>query len=309
MPPSLAEKDLKDIEKKNHNSGMKQTSHHQKNVDGYSKEIGSDTDETGYGEGNVNRPDYITTMQGLSGDHSVYRDHQNWAANMPGNPHSMITDFGSIFGINSLIKQAVVDSYKEQLRRVLSRLKKGGKIPEGTSLDEVKIDIPGRGPMTLHDMSEELARQALKVVIPLTSDLTSTESTEPDTAASAAEDQQLPDLGELDQAMGGLASLGGGDSMGVPVQASLKLAETGLQKDRIKKLVNKKPTQTFAPNYTHRTDEMRKLPEGESRYDKDINTKDIMGGGVAKGDTETHVYEDTSLTSDPMSNYTRTVAN
>lgn len=79
-----------------HSQGLKDLKREELNEEGYSKEIGSGTDETGFGEYDKNKAPWMKNLhQYLSGPDSMNPDMKN----MPGNPHSTLPHFGGFFSL------------------------------------------------------------------------------------------------------------------------------------------------------------------------------------------------------------------
>lgn len=304
--------------RKDHTEGLKKVYHSEINDEGYTKEIGSATGETGYGENNKNRLPGITNIDNsLHGPDGVIRDTQNWMGNMSGSPYSSFTNLGSITGVNAIIRRAVQDSFKEQLRRAISRLKENGTIPEEVSVDQVKVNIPGHGEMTVEQLSEELAKIALETL----------KQKEAETPAkpeeAGAPEAPTMDMGSpfgetppptgaapnanspIDNALGALESAAG--TVGAASFLNLKVG-ISLTKDRAlnkhPNIFEPAPKKTLMFNYTNPKYPERKIPEDDSKAEQDTNLRDHhmdLGDGY---DTPGETSEP-NMGGDPMANSVR----
>lgn len=307
--------------RQNHTEGLKKVYHSEINDEGYTKEIGSATGETGYGDDNQNRLPGINNLDtNLHGPDGVIRDTQNWMGNMSGSPYSSYPSLGAVMHINTLTRMAVQDSFKEQLRRALSRLKENGTIPEEVSIDEVKVNIPGHGEMSIDQLSEELAKVALETLKQKESETPAKEEgvEAPEASGSPKLDMGTP-FGEqpeptgaapdsnspIDNALGALES-----AAGVSASRSWMSKKFGvsLTKDRA---LDKHPDifepqkkKTLMFNYTHPTHQERSIPEGDSKYERDTNLRDHhmdLGDGY---DSPLETSEP-NMGGDPMANSVR----
>jgi len=182
--------------RKHHSEGMKDVKRQEINNEGYAKEIGSGTDETGYGENDKDKAPWMKNLhQFLSGPDSMNPDMKN----MPGNPYYSYTSSG--YSYYGMIRRAVIETVKEKVRNALDRAKKEGIIDKDQSIFDVKIDIPGVGPVTYDQLTEAMAEKALKILNKMISEKHKTKSEESEGALGS---DKLPDLG-----LGGLGNVGG----------------------------------------------------------------------------------------------------
>ena len=300
-----------------HIDGLKKLDRVEINDDGYTKETGAGTGDKSFGEHNQDRAPWLTNLHNLSGPEGVMRDKDNWMTNMPGNPHSTLPSFGSTCNINIFLRRAVQDSFKEQLRRALSRLKASGVIPETMSLDDVKITIPGHGDLTVEQLSEELAKLALQVIKQTEVNAPKQETEDPGIDAGLAASLGSPSAqgaaptssSPIDQAIGGLEQ-----AAGVVAKTLRDNKKTGVS--LMKERALKKKPDLFEPSknkimpfrYTHPTHQERTLPEGDSKYEQETNIRERhMDSGQREYDAPQMTIEP-NMGGDPMRNYVSMLA-
>lgn len=323
-----------DKKRRFHSEGMKDVKRQDINNEGYSKEKGSGTDDVSFGEDNKDRAPWLGAIHDTHGPNSVMTDKQNWMDGMPGQPYNTFTSMGVTMNVMVWLKKAVKDTFQEQIRRALSRLKEEGKIPPEASLDSIGIKLPS-GVVTIDKLSDDLAEQAMKeLATNPEGSLVMPKAKEPPAEAGAPPVPPMGDLGlppmptetGIDnkplQGTGPSAGIGGAleSAIGNFEQAAKTPVATGAARMQYKTSASsvkeralkidpsiadtKDELPYFRMKYNHPTHELRKIPEGNSKWEDDVNTREEQKGQDMT-DTPSMTAEPTGLANTPMMEVTR----
>lgn len=180
--------------------------------DGYgARSIGGDTDETGYGENNKNKAEWLRGLQDYShGPDSLNPDVRQIPV------MSLDASLNTIHGFK---KSALKKFLREQIERGIDFLKEKGKIPDDkSSYKDVLLTLENGQKITIDAITDQIAEEALKVLNKEIASASKEAPAEGTPDAEAAPGQAAPD--DFDGIMDELDSLAAANQAAIKTGAS-----------------------------------------------------------------------------------------